>query len=262
MSKKTRPAALITGGAIRLGLAFSRYLASIGYNIALHYNGSAKEASSAKETIEKLGVSCTLFQADLTSVDPTSLISEVVDKYPNTSVLVNSASVYDAASIANTNFEILKRQFTVNIFAPFMLTKAFAEFCSENADIKGQVINILDNKIAFQQFSYAAYLLSKKSLADFTRIAAIEYAPNIRINAIAPGVILPGDQRTSDYLAWRVEGIPLKTQGEVEHLIKAMQYIINNDFITGQILVVDGGEGINHQGQNAEQFDGESDQCT
>jgi NAD(P)-dependent dehydrogenase (short-subunit alcohol dehydrogenase family) len=124
------------------------------------------------------------------------------------------------------------------------------------------VINILDNKIAFQQFSYAAYLLSKKSLADFTRIAAIEYAPNIRINAIAPGVILPGDQRTSDYLAWRVEGIPLKTQGEVEHLIKAMQYIINNDFITGQILVVDGGEGINHQGQNAEQFDGESDQCT
>ena len=105
-------------------------------------------------------------------------------------------------------------------------------------------------------------MLSKKSLADFTKIAAIEFAPKIRVNAIAPGVILPGDQRTTDYLAWRVEGIPLKKQGEVEDLLKAMKYIINSNFITGQILTVDGGEGINHQGLNAEQFNGQSDQDT
>jgi len=262
MNNKKNPAALITGGATRLGLAFSKFLAGMNYDIALHYNGSADAASSAKKNIEKLGVSCTLFQADLSSSDPTELVSEVADRYPNIRILVNSASVYDAASIANTSLKILKKQFAVNIFAPFMLTKAFASICGQNSDSKGQVINILDNKVAFQQFSYAAYLLSKKSLADFTRIAAIEFAPKIRVNAIAPGVILPGDQRTSDYLAWRIEGIPLKKQGEVEDLLKAMEYIVNSDFITGQILTVDGGEGINHQGLNAEQFSGQSDQDT
>ena len=99
-----------------------------------------------------------------------------------------------------------------------------------------------------------AYLLSKKSLAEFTRLAAIEYAPHVRVNAIAPGVILPGSERTSDYLAWRIEGIPLKMQGKADHLLRAMNYLLANEFVTGQILTVDGGEGINHQGLNAEQF--------
>jgi NAD(P)-dependent dehydrogenase (short-subunit alcohol dehydrogenase family) len=262
MNNQKRSAALITGGATRLGLAFSNLLASMNYDIALHYNGSVDAASVAKKNIEKLGVSCALFQADLSSSDPTDLVSKVVARYPNIKVLVNSASVYDAASIANTSLKTLEKQFAVNVFAPFMLTKAFANTFFQNSNMEGQVINILDNKIAFQQYSYAAYLLSKKSLADFTKIAAIEFAPKIRVNAIAPGVILPGDQRTSDYLAWRVDGIPLKKQGEVEDLLKAMQYIINSNFITGQILTVDGGEGINHQGLNAEQFNGQSDQDT
>ena len=262
MNKKKRSAALITGGATRLGLAFSEFLARAGYDIILHYNGSSEAASLAIKNIKKLGVSCTAIQADLSKTDPADLIGQAVECHSNISVLVNSASVYDAATIAKTSMEILQRQFAVNMFAPFILTQAFADVCSRNSDTKGQVINILDNKIAFQQYSYAAYLLSKKSLADFTHMAAIEYAPNIRINAIAPGVILPGVERTSDYLAWRVEGIPLKMQGRVEHLLHAMNYLLVSDFVTGQVLTVDGGEGTNHQGLNAEQFNGKSDQET
>mgnify|MGYP003669648179 FL=1 len=89
---------------------------------------------------------------------------------------------------------------------------------------------------------------------EFTQLAAMEYAPNVRINGIAPGVVMPGTERTDDYVTWRVNGIPLKKQGDVSHLLSAMNYLINNEFVTGQILTVDGGEGLNYQGLNAAQF--------
>ncbi|MFT7267323.1 MAG: pteridine reductase [Porticoccus sp.] len=254
MKNTIRPAALVTGGATRLGLSFANSLAQAGYDIALHYNGSASAADLAAKNIESLGVVCTTFQADLSEPNPGELISNVLESHPNLTVLINSASVYDAATISNTDIEMLQKQFTVNFFAPFLLTQAFVKGCVLRSDPRGVVINILDNKVSFQQYSYAAYLLSKKSLAEFTRLAAIEYAPHVRVNAIAPGVILPGSERTSDYLAWRIEGIPLKMQGRVDHLLRAMNYLLANEFVTGQVLTVDGGEGINHQGLNAEQF--------
>jgi pteridine reductase len=254
MNNTIRPAALVTGGATRLGLAFANSLAQAGYDVALHYNGSAAAADLAVKNIESLGVACTTFQADLSEPNPGELINNVLESYPNLTVLINSASVYDAATISNTDIGMLQKQFTVNFFAPFLLTQAFAKGCALRPDPSGIVINILDNKVSFQQYSYAAYLLSKKSLAEFTRLAAIEYAPHVRVNAIAPGVILPGSERTSDYLAWRIEGIPLKMQGKADHLLRAMNYLLANEFVTGQVLTVDGGEGINHQGLNAEQF--------
>ena len=247
-------AALITGGATRLGLAFAKALASAGYDIALHYHSSTEAAQSTVAEIEALGVVCVAFQLDLSQSNPETLITRVVNKFPNLGVLINSASAYEAATIADTSMALLQQQFTVNFFAPFMLTQEFAKSCSARSCSNAVVINILDNKIAFQQNSYAAYLLSKKALAEFTYLAAMEYAPNLRINGIAPGVIMPGEDRTEDYVAWRIDGIPLKKQGDVDNILSAMNYLLNNKFVTGQILTVDGGEGMNHQGLNAEQF--------
>ena len=244
-----KPTALVTGGATRLGFAFARALATAGFNIALHYHSSTREAQKAAESIRALGVSCDTFQCDLSEKEPQKLIERVFDQYPTLQVLINSASAYDAATIAATSRACLEQQFSVNFFAPFLLTSTFAEKCAQ-----GNVINILDNKIAFQQNNYAAYLLSKKTLESFTQLAAMEFAPNIRVNAIAPGVILPGTNRTNDYISWRIEGIPLKRQGAVDNLTQAMFYLLENGFITGQTLTVDGGEGLHHQGQNAEQY--------
>ncbi|MFT7300341.1 MAG: pteridine reductase [Porticoccus sp.] len=244
-----RPAALVTGGATRLGFSFAYALAAAGYDIALHYHQSEDKAEQAAESIKALGVSCKIFPFDLSEQDPESLIKLVAIEFPTLQLLINSASSYKAATIAHTDLALLQRQFTVNFFAPFLLTSAFSAHC-----LKGCVINILDNKIAFQQNDYAAYLLSKKALAEFTQLAAMEYAPRIRINGIAPGVVMPGIERSDDYIAWRVDGIPLKHQGRVDDVLKAMHYLLNNEFVTGQILTVDGGEGINHQGLNAEQF--------
>lgn len=247
--KDNNPAALVTGGATRLGLAFAMSLAQRGYDIALHYHSSKDAACVAAQEIEALGVCCEVFQSDLSCDKPEDLVHKVEDRFPNLKVLINNASAYEASPIADTSLALLQQQFSVNVFAPFMLTQAFAHKCE-----KGTVINILDNKIGFQQNDYAAYLLSKKTLAEFTRLAAIEYAPNVRVNGIAPGVVLPGDERTEDYVSWRVENIPLQKQGRVEDLLEAMNFLIDSEFVTGQIITVDGGENINHQGNHAEMF--------
>jgi NAD(P)-dependent dehydrogenase (short-subunit alcohol dehydrogenase family) len=154
--------------------------------------------------------------------------------------------VYDAAPIAETTPDLFAKQFKVNFEAPYFLTQAFAK----NGGT-GCVINIIDNKVAFNQYQYSAYLLSKKALAEFTKLAAIELAPQVRVNGIAPGVILPAGSRTSDYIQWRVQGIPVKQQGSTENISQAVSYILNNPFVNGQILFVDGGESLTNVGQNA-----------
>jgi len=245
-----RKAALITGGAIRVGLHFAETLARQGYDIAIHYNSSAASAAAAVQRISAHGVECRAFPFDfLSGADPSALLEEVVGVFPRLAVLVNCASIYNAAPIADTTLEMLQREFQVNFFTPFMLCGAFARRVAE-----GNIVNILDNKIAFQQFQYGAYLSAKKALAELTRMAAMEFAPRIRVNGIAPGVIMPGVTRSDDYIAWRVQGIPLKRQGAVEELGKALLYILDNQYITGQHLYVDGGESLFHIGQNAEVY--------
>lgn len=243
-------AALITGSAIRLGKAFMLSLAEAGYSIALHYNSSEEAARTAQAEAQALGVECELFPFNLLAEpDMTPLIERVRSRFPGLNVLVNSASVYDAAPIMETTPDLFHKQFKVNFEAPYFLTQAFA-----NLTDGGCVINIIDNKVAFNQYQYAAYLLSKKALQDFTQLAAVELAPKVRVNGIAPGVTLPMGSRTSDYIKWRIEGIPVKHQGTPDNLCQALHYILNNEFVNGQILMVDGGEGLTNVGQNAEEY--------
>ena len=87
-------------------------------------------------------------------------------------------------------------------------------------------------------------------MAEFTRLAAVELAPDVRVNGIAPGVVLPASVRSQDYIDWRIEGIPLKQQGQTDNIAQALQYLLTNDFVCGQILFVDGGESLTNTGQN------------
>lgn len=248
--EQQRPAALVTGAATRLGLAFANAMADRGYDIALHYHHSSERAKQQAELIRRRGVRCETFQFDLANNDPERLIEQAHHCFPSLQVLINSASAYHAGTVADTEMTLLQKQFAVNFFAPYLLSGRFARLV-----VRGSIINILDNKIAFQQYQYAAYLMSKKALAEFTKLAAMEFAPGIRVNAIAPGVVLPGENRTSDYIDWRIQGIPLQRQGRVEDLIQAMNYLLDSEFVTGQILFVDGGEGMNHRGLNAEDYE-------
>ena len=248
--KMSKGTALITGGAVRLGKIFCETLAKAGYKLAIHYNSSSQQAAATAEKFRKAGVDCETFQFDFSEKnDVSDLITNVRKQFPDLNVLINSASVYDQATMMETPELILERQFKVNFQAPYLLTQAFAQQCRS-----GNVINIIDNKIAFNQYQYSAYVLSKKTLAEFTRLAAVELAPNVRVNGIAPGVVLPASVRGQDYIDWRVEGIPLKQQGETDNIAQALQYLLTNDFVCGQILFVDGGESLTNTGQNSANY--------
>lgn len=246
-----RPAALVTGGAVRLGKAIALALAAAGHDIALHYHSSAGPALAAAEEIRDRGVDCEPFQLNLSDVQAIpAFIDGVRERFPALNLLVNSASAYTQATLQDTSADVFDTQIAVNFRAPFFLIQAFAK-----AGYPGQAINILDNKIAFNQFQYAAYLLSKKALAELTKIAAVELAPKIRVNGVAPGVVLPAETRSQEYIDWRVQGIPLRVQGNTNHIAQAILYLVQNTFVTGQILLVDGGESLTNVGQNAADFD-------
>ncbi len=250
---RNNQAALVTGGAIRLGKAISLVLAKQGYDIALHYNTSYESAQKTCEEIKSLGVTCEIFQSDLSKAENLKPFLESVRKtFTNLNTLVNSASGYAQATIKETKVATFDAQFAINLRAPFFLSKTFAEICKA-----GTIINICDNKIGFNQFEYAAYLLTKKALAEFTKLAALEFAPNIRVNAISPGVVMPMSSRSNEYIDWRIQGIPLNKQGTTQHIGDALLFLINNNFVTGQVIFVDGGEVLTGQSRNAAQYNPE-----
>ena len=244
------PAVLVTGAGTRLGSLFARHMASLGYDVALHCNSSLDAARQLAQALRTSGRQSEVFMQDFTeSFDTDAFLDDVLARFPDLACVINNASAYDAGLAQNTSRELLECQFKVNFTTPFLLAGSFARRVG-----RGQVINILDNKIAYHQYQYAAYLLSKKTLAEFTRMAALEFAPDIRVNGIAPGVTLPGETRGDAYVNWRIEGIPLRKKGNDAELMKALSYILQNDFVTGQILFVDGGESLNLVGRNFENF--------
>ncbi len=246
-----RPAALITGGAIRLGRSIALALAEQGYDIALHYHSSTGPAEETAAQIRAFGVACRTLRCDLArSADLDGLIADAVAAFPALRVLVNSASGYVQANIGDSRPEDFDQLFAVNLRAPYFLSAAFAARVAQ-----GEIINIIDNKIGFNQFKYAAYLLTKKALADFTRMAALEFAPRIRVNGVAPGVIDPMASRSAEYIQWRIRGIPVQRKGENRHITAALLHLLQNDFVNGQVLAVDGGENIAHTGRNAGDYD-------
>lgn len=233
-----RPAVLVTGGAIRVGAVLCEAFAKAGYDIALHYNSSSTEAQAVKKNIELLGVRCELFQADLSDTAKLpALIESVKIAYANCAALINSASVFERASFLQTDEALFDRQVGVNFKAPFFLTQAYAK-----AFGKGSVVNILDTDVSKNQGSHFIYLQSKKMLADFTQMAARELGPNIRVNAVCPGVMLPSPGFDQSYLEKAAQKMPLARIATPQDLAQAALWLSESPVITGQVIFVDGGQ--------------------
>ena len=247
---RQRRAALVTGGGVRVGRAIALTLAGSGYDVAIHYNTSLKKAEQTAVECRAKGVRCEVFRGDFLDVGCLpGLMEDVANRFPHLELLVNSASAYEGGDISQTTPELLDRQWCINFKAPFLLMREFA-----TRACRGAIINVLDNKIAFSQFQYAAYLTAKKALGEATRMAALEFAPRIRVNGLSPGVILPASTRDQAYLDWRRAGIPAGRLGNPEQLCEALLLLAGNPFITGQILAVDGGESAGVAGRNARNF--------
>ena len=230
--------ALVTGGAHRIGKAIVLELGRMGFNIALHYHRSEQDAKKVARQVEKQGVRCHLFQCDFSNMNEVhELIPRVIEVFPDLNVLINSVSLFEKATLLSTNEDLFDRMMTVNLKVPLFLTRDFAHHAK-----KGSVINIVDTKIARTLFRYFVYTLTKKSLLDLTLMSAKELAPGIRVNAIAPGLILPPAGKDESYLDSLSKNIPLQKKGSPEKVSQAVRFLIESDFITGECIYVDGGE--------------------
>lgn len=232
--------ALITGSADRIGKAVAIHLAKQGYNLILHYNSSKEKAQKLKDEIESgySGLKVELLQINfLQENDFNQIFQDLKKKKITIEILVNCASDFIKSNFKEEGSELLDKEMTINFKIPYLLTKAFAKVYG-----KGNIINFVDTKVTKNNTVHLDYILSKKLLKDFTRISAVELAPDIRVNGIGPGLILPPEGEDESYLMNLAQNIPLKTIGNLEEILKAVQFILDSKFFTGQILYIDGGE--------------------
>lgn len=241
--------ALITGSAKRIGREIALFLAKKGFDIAISYNKSEKEALELKKQIEEFNVSCEIFQANLCQKsEAQKLIKEVLLKFPKLNLLINNASIFSKSTFFDE--ENFNDNFAVHFFAPHALSLEFAKNAKNNSLKNAQIINICDKNVARYDTKYFYYLLSKKLLAEFTKMLALQLAPEVRVNGVAPGFILEDIfmQENQEIAKNVISKIPLKRKGSPENIVKTINYLIENDFVSGQILSVDGGASLNHAG--------------
>jgi NAD(P)-dependent dehydrogenase (short-subunit alcohol dehydrogenase family) len=229
---------LITGAAKRLGKYIALAFAEAGYNIALHCNSSVEEAEVTADDIRRYhGVTCEVFVQNLQKTEQLGhLIESVRDTFSDLSVLVNSASVFGQGTLMETSEGLFDAQLGVNFKAPFFLTQAFAKIIKN-----GSVCNIIDTYASTNVYQHTAYLLAKKALAGLTGTAARELAPAIRVNGVAPGLILPSNEKEVELFSVISKKLPLKKVGQPEDVAKAVLFLTESSYITGEIIHIDGG---------------------
>jgi pteridine reductase len=247
---------LVTGSARRLGRAIALGMANRGCKIALHYGSSGEEAQETAEEIRRLGVEVRVFAADLTDPDAiTELFRGVEEAFGGLDILVNSAASFERRDLLAIDLPQWEEVLALNLRAPFLCLQRAAELMAtgrpqSDADSAGVVsepglvVNISDLSGLQAWKGYAHHGVSKAGLLHLTKVAASELAPSIRVNAVVPGAILPppGMDPGSDWWQSLGERIPRGRTGEPQEVAAAVIFLAENDFVTGQTIVVDGGE--------------------
>lgn len=232
------PTALVTGGAVRLGRAIVLHLAGRGYDIALHYATSNESAGETAHEARELGVRCETYCADFTSLNEISLLmGRVLGDFSSLDILVNSAANFIQENLEETSDRGLLDTINVNLIAPFTLMREF-----KRRVISGLIINILDERILRRVSTFGAYSVSKSALAHLTELSAVEWGETVRVNAIAPGLILPPAGSSNEYLTKSAPNIPTKTHGYISDILRGFDYLIDSPFVNGEILFIDGGQ--------------------
>ncbi len=234
---------LITGAAQRVGRAVALNLAQHGAHIAFSYYDDNEPWRDTKSHIEATGVRTFAMQADVTrGTDIRALADAAVRTFGRVDVLINNASVWlkkPAIEITESEFDL---EMTLNTKAPFLMSQAVAPTMQRQG--RGLIINITDLS-AFQVWSgYAHHSASKAALVALTKVLALEWAPAIRVNAIAPGTVLLPDDADNAKKQWAVERSALKRIGSPDDVARTIRYLIEEDFATGAVYFVDGGRAL------------------
>jgi len=227
--------ALVTGAARRIGRGLAEALAARGCRLALHCNRSVAEAEELARDLRRRGAEAYVIRQNLlTPGAGEKLVRRARKLLGGLDILVNNAAVFEKETITAATEKSLRGTIEINLMAPVLLTRAFA---AQSA--KGKIVNILDRRIAGREPGLAAYLLSKKALAEFTKIAALELAPGISVNGIAPGPVLAPVVKKQREPAGK---IPLNRRPSAADVAGALVFLLENDSITGEIIFVDCGQ--------------------
>jgi pteridine reductase len=233
--------AIVTGSAVRLGKAIALGLSEAGARLVIHYGSSAKAAHEVVDQIERLGRSAVAIQADLSQVTQARhLLDRALTVYGQVDVLVNSASIFEPGSWDSTTESSWDRHFAINLKSPFFLAQAFAGQVKPGQ--RGHVVNIADWRALHPGTDHVAYTLTKAALVTMTEILAQGLAPNIQVNAIAPGMILPPPGQGLEFFEQHASEIPAQRPGSPAEIVKTLLYLLDTDFVTGELVYVTGGE--------------------
>ena len=229
--------ALVTGAAKRIGRAIATALAQSGVHIAVHYNQSVPEALALCEEIQRLGVSAWPIRGDLMDAEQTAKVfREAVAQAGPIDLLVNNASTFERDTLWEATEESIAKNVRIHAVAPLILARELAK-----QGRAAHVVNLLDTRVAVYDREHASYDLSKNMLLTLTRMLALELAPNVAVNAVAPGSILPPPGLGEAYLAKLAHANPQNRIGTPEDIAEAVLFLLRSRFITGQVIYVDGG---------------------
>ncbi|MDC2965590.1 SDR family oxidoreductase [Alphaproteobacteria bacterium] len=234
--------ALVTGGAQRIGASIAVHLANMGIDVAVQYNSSEKEMNNIKNKVMSLGVKFNAFQCDFSEDCDFDIFFQKVKKvHGNIDLLINNASTFRFDTIKKTSHKIFDNHINVNLKAPFFLSKNFVEQLS-NKD--GLVVNIIDQRVKNITPYFTSYTLSKSALYAMTKSLAVFLAPKIRVNGISPGPTLKSVNQTTKQFKDQILRTPMKRKVELDEINNALEYLIKNKSITGEILTLDSGQSL------------------
>ncbi|MFC1791415.1 SDR family oxidoreductase [Gemmatimonadota bacterium] len=235
---------LITGGSRRLGRETALALARSGTNLAIHYNRSREPADALCAELEELGVRAHPIQGNLD--DPRvgdALFRNAWEALDGLDFLVNNASIFPSGRLDGVDLDELHRTLRINSWAPFVLTRAFWRRIRGTVRL-GSVVNLLDTRLVGGDLAHASYHLSKAMLGELTTLTALEFAPELRVNGVSPGAVMPPEEQDDAYLERLSEDLPLKRRGYPRDISEAVLYLLGASFVTGQVIFVDGGRHI------------------
>lgn len=234
--------ALVTGAARRVGKAIAQALAARGADIALHFGASADEAERTADELRALGVRVELFRADLGAADaPVTLVADVVARMGALDILVNSAAMMLRTPMGEVTLDEWERMFALNTRAPFFLSQAAAPHLALR---NGCIVNICDLAAYETWPAYVPHGMTKAAVVQMTRALARTLAPAVRVNGVAPGAVLLPDDWDDASAARLAATTPLRRLGSAEDVAEAVAYLCGAGYVTGEVLLVDGGRHV------------------
>jgi NAD(P)-dependent dehydrogenase (short-subunit alcohol dehydrogenase family) len=235
--------ALVTGAADRVGAAIARRLADDGWAVVVHYRASAGKAEAVAAEIRGSGGNAATIGADLADrTQRARLVADAASRFGPLTLLVNNASLFERDAVADLDEALWDAHFAVHAEAPAFLARDFA--AQLPADARGNIINIIDERVLDLSPAYFSYTLSKAVLWTMTRTLAQSLAPRIRVNAVGPGPTVPPPHVSPEAHARRLTELPLGRSADAEGIADGVVAILGLDAMTGQMIVLDGGEHI------------------